>query len=154
MRNERHPTAAPDATRVHKHQLGAYSHDGQSHHAYIGGPRGVLADSRAPFLRIRNAGQSEGASHSARVSKHQADVCGYGGRIYRANLGGHGVKISPIGGPDLRMRNARQSGAALRSAHVATHQTSITLDSYRVKTGNLRGVVVTSRFRGPIWRKT
>ena len=45
---------------------------------------------RVPHLRIRNAGQSEGASHSARVSKHQADVCGHGGRIYRANLGGPG----------------------------------------------------------------
>ena len=40
-----------------------------------------------PILRIHNAGQSEGASHSARVSKHQSDVCGYGGRIYRANFG-------------------------------------------------------------------
>ena len=53
----------------------------------------------------------------------------------------------------MRIRNARQSGVALRSANVIKHQTNITLDSDRVKTGSLRGAVVTSRFRGPIWRK-
>ena len=50
MRNERHLTAAFDATRVHKHQLCAYGHGGQSHRAYIGRPRGVLADLRSPFF--------------------------------------------------------------------------------------------------------
>ena len=50
-------TAASDATRVHKHRLGAYGHGGQSHHAYIGGPRGVLADSRAPFCEYAIRGR-------------------------------------------------------------------------------------------------
>ena len=90
MRNERHPTAASDATGVHKHELGAYGHGGESHHAYIGGPRDVLADSRAPFCEYAMRGRPEGASHSACVSKRQADICGYCGRIYSANLGGPG----------------------------------------------------------------
>ena len=32
-------------------------------------------------------------------------VCDYGGRFNRTNLGGPGWWISPIGGPDLRIRN-------------------------------------------------
>jgi len=56
MRNERHPTAAPDATCVNKHRLGAYGHGGQSHHTYIRGPSGVLADSRAPFCEYAMRG--------------------------------------------------------------------------------------------------
>ena len=47
------------------------------------------------------------------------------------------------------MRNARQPAAASHSAWVSTHQTHINLDGDRAKTGNLRGVVVISRFRGP-----
>ena len=46
-------------------------------------------------------------------------------------------------------RNASQPTAASHSACVSTHQTHINLDDERVKTRNLRGVVVTSRFRGP-----
>ena len=39
------------------------------------------------------------------------------------------------------------------SAWVSKHQIHINLDGKRVKTGCIRGAVVTSRFRGPIWRK-
>jgi len=51
-------------------------------------------------------------------------------------------------------RNASHPTAASHSAWVSTHQTHINLDGDRVKTGCLRGAVVKSRFRGPIWRKT
>ena len=47
------------------------------------------------------------------------------------------------------IRNTRQSAAASHSYWASTHQTHINLDGDRVKTGNLRGVIVTSRFRGP-----
>ena len=56
MRNERHPTAASDATHVHKHHLDAYGYGGKSHRAYIGGLRGVLADSKAPFFEYAMRG--------------------------------------------------------------------------------------------------
>ena len=48
-----------------------------------------------------------------------------------------------------KKRNAKYPTAASHSAWVFTHQTDINLDDDRVKTGNLRGVVVTSRFQGP-----
>ena len=56
MRNERHLTDASDATGVHKHQLCAYYHGGQSHRAYTGGPSGVLADLRAPCFEYAMRG--------------------------------------------------------------------------------------------------
>ena len=47
------------------------------------------------------------------------------------------------------LRNASHPTAASHSAWVSTHQTHINLDGDCVKIGNFRGVVVTSRFRGP-----
>ena len=114
MRNERHPAVASNATRVHKHQLGACGHGGQSHHAYIGGPRGVLADSRAPFCEYAMRG-SPRAHPTLLVSPSTK-------RTYAVMMGVSTMRISEAPGvniaywrPDLRMRNARQSGAALRS---------------------------------------
>ena len=40
-----------------------------------------------PIFRIRNARQSEAASDAARVSKHEAEVCGHGGHSLRRYLG-------------------------------------------------------------------
>jgi len=39
-------------------------------------------------LRMRNAGQSEAASRSASVLKHEVDVCSHGGHVPRRYLGG------------------------------------------------------------------
>ena len=50
------------------------------------------------------------------------------------------------------VRNAGQSTAASHSAQLPKRQKSITFDGDCVKIGSLRGVVVTSRFRGTILR--
>ena len=71
MRDARRPTAASDTTRVHKHQAIVYGLDGESYFAYIGRPRGMLTGLRANILRMRNARQSDAASRSAQVSKHE-----------------------------------------------------------------------------------
>ena len=57
---------------------------------------------------------------------------------------GPATRIRRFEGPILRMRNARQSGAASHSARVSKHQTQTTLDGERVKSGNLRGAGVSS----------
>ena len=41
---------------------------------------------------MRNAGQSEAASRSASVLKHEVGVCGQGGHAPRRYLGGPGVE--------------------------------------------------------------
>ena len=43
-----------------------------------------------PISRMRNAGQSEAASRSASILKHEVGVCGHGGHAHRRYLGGPG----------------------------------------------------------------
>ena len=57
-------------------------------------------------------------------------------------------------GPFGEKRNASHPTAASHSAWVSTHQTHTSLDSEHVKTGSIRGGVVKSPSRGPIWRNT
>jgi len=53
-----------------------------------------------------------------------------------------------VEGPISRIRNARQSAAAPRSAWAPTRQSHITLHGESVRRGNLRSVVVISPSRG------
>ena len=85
-------------------------------------------DNIGAFSRIRNARQSEGASDSASVSKHQADVCGYGGVIYRANLGGPGGEYCLLEVPicecgmrgSLALHYARLTSSRTKQASLST----------------------------------
>ena len=45
---------------------------------------------RGPIKRIRNTRESETASRSARVFKHEVDVCDHGGHVHRRYLGDPG----------------------------------------------------------------
>jgi hypothetical protein len=93
---------------------------------------------------MRDAERSEAASNAARVHKHEVLTCGHGGHMYFAYLGGSGDEHRLLEVSFLRMRNARQSAAAPRSARVPKHQIHATLDGERVETGNLRGAGVSS----------
>ena len=92
----------------------------KSYLAYTGGPGGVLADSWAHFLRMRNIRHSAAESRSAHVSKHQA-----GAKLSDANTEcgeiGPVTRIRRLEGPILRILNARHSSAENRSAHVFKH---------------------------------
>jgi hypothetical protein len=91
MRNARRSAAASDATRVHKHGgIRRTQSRWKKPLRLYRRARGCTRRFERPILRICNARQSEAASRSARVSKHEVDACGHGGRIYRASLGGHG----------------------------------------------------------------
>ena len=56
MRNARRPTAASDATHVHKHRADVYGHGRQSYFAHIGGPGCELAGLRALFCEYATQG--------------------------------------------------------------------------------------------------
>ena len=90
MRNARQSEAASDVARVFKHEVGICGHGGHAHRRYLGGSGGECRLLEVPFCEMRNTKQSDAASRSARVSKHEVEVCGHGGYIYRANLGGPG----------------------------------------------------------------
>ena len=70
---------------------------------------------------------SQAASRFARASNHQVVVCGQDRSIYRGNLGGPGGEYRLFEDPNLRIRNARQSETASRSAGVSKHQIGVEL---------------------------
>ena len=84
-------------------------------------------------MRMRNARQSEAASRSASVLKHEVDVCGQGGHVPRRYLGGPEGEYRLSEVPFCEMRNAGQSAAASRSARVSKHQIHTVLDGEHSK---------------------
>jgi len=92
-------TVASDASRVHIHQLGAYGHSGQSHRAYIGRPRDVLADSRASFFEYAIRG-SPRAHPTLLVSPSTK-------RAYAVMVGVSTVRISEAPGVNIASWSSR-----------------------------------------------
>ena len=113
--------------RVFMHEVDVCVNGGYALRRYLGGPGGENRLFEDPILRIHNARQSEAASHSARVSKHEMVICGHGGHIYHANFRGPGGEYRLLKVPFLRIRETRQSAAASRSVRVYKHQGGVKL---------------------------
>ena len=107
-------------------------------HAHV--RRRVVCEATESRLIEKRLPTMIGAASRARCVLSESLRCRHDIAFSRAHLAKHAMRAIPPPHPT-------QLG-------VFTHQTHINLDGDRIKTGSVRGVVVTSRFRGPIWRKT
>jgi hypothetical protein len=149
MRNARRSNAGSRSVRFSKHQTHTVL-DGEC--AKSGNLRGVGASSsvcgtyfanaqyKTPHRRIRRYSRSQ--TLSRRIRSRWI-------KLPRPHWRARG-RTRRFEGPILRMRNARQSGAASGSAQFFTHQVSICSRGGHIYISYLGGPVATSPFRGPI----
>ena len=78
MRIARQSKVASRSASAIKHELNVCGHGGHALRRYLRWPGGKYRLLEDPNLRIRNVRQSEAASRSASVLKHEVDVCGQG----------------------------------------------------------------------------
>ena len=87
IRNARQSEAASCSASVFEHEVDIYSHGRHAHRKYLGGLGGEYRLLEVPFCECAMQRQSEAASDSASVFKHEVDVSGHGGHAHRGYLG-------------------------------------------------------------------